>query len=59
MKLATFVTDKELCVPFLAPVLNLRFNAFLAALAKRLGRKNEDIIDAARDVLERAEIPQK
>jgi hypothetical protein len=59
MKLATFVTDKELSVPFLAPVLNLRFNAFLSALAKRLGMKYEDIIDAARDVLERAEIPQK
>jgi hypothetical protein len=59
MKLATFVTDKEMVVPFLAPVLNIRFNAFLAVLAKRLGMKYEDIIDAARDVLERAEIPQK
>lgn len=59
MKLATFVTDNELGVPFLALVLNLRFNAFLSALASRLGRKPEDIIDVARDVLKSAEIQQK
>lgn len=59
MKLATFVTDKELGVPFLAGAMNARFNSFLSALACRLGRNPEDIIDVARDVLESGEIPQK
>lgn len=59
MKLATFVTDRELGVPFLTGAMNARFNSFLAALACRLGRNPEDIIDVARDVLESGEIRKK
>lgn len=57
MKPVVFFTAKELD-PFLAGIINTRFNAFMAKFCAAQGIDFGDSMDTARNIMRDAEVPQ-
>lgn len=55
---AKLFTDHELGDPFMAMIINTRFNAFLSAYARLKGLSYAEVCVDAREVLRAAEITQ-